>query len=146
MFSLCHFHTHENVPDLLTLSLPPPLPLTRFSSAQDFIFHFSLSNFLLVFWCFILFRERWKLCLRPKKCWVYSRLYNFWITMTSRKESSKSVWYSPLYEKELFEREISQLRLLIVRHLYRFCRSRRFSWFSILGLKAPFWQEGDTNK
>ena len=39
---------------------PPPLLLTQFSSALNLKFRFSLSNFLLVFWCFISPCKKWQ--------------------------------------------------------------------------------------
>ena len=46
-------------------------------------------------------RVRVKLLSRPKKCYFCSRLYNFWLTMTSQIESSKLCQYVRLYENQL---------------------------------------------
>ena len=49
---------------------------------------------------------------RPKKCNFHSPFYGFWLTMTSQMESNRSTQYTPMYEKEKFECESSQWRLL----------------------------------
>ena len=57
-------------------------------------------------------RAWWKLFPRLQKCLVLSWLYGFWKTMTSQLESSWRIQYTRMYEKQLFEQEISQWRLL----------------------------------
>ena len=57
-------------------------------------------------------RERVKLLSSPKKCYFHSPLYVFWLTMTSKIESSRWSLNTLLYEKWKFERKSSQWRIL----------------------------------
>ena len=50
----------------------------------------------------------------PKKCYFHSPLYGFSLTMMSQIESIRSSQYTPLYENDKFERDLSQLRLLVL--------------------------------
>ena len=58
--------------------------------------------------CFLAQRERVKLWSCPKKCYFYSPLYVFWLTMISQIRAQ----YTPLYKNEKSECKISQWRLL----------------------------------
>ena len=63
--------------------------------------------------------SEWNLLPHPKKCCIYSRVYNFGLTMTSEKESSISTLLFCVYKNEILEWRSSNTRLLF--HLHSKC-------------------------